>query len=195
MSDPHEALLRAFLDELRAEFPRFRIVHKRGDRLSHLIDRILRVVTFGAQNAYVSRYHTVLGETLYVPDRWEKTPCLDRVITLRHERVHLRQRRRYGDALMALMYLLPFFPLGLAYGRARIEWEAYAETLRATAELRGLEAAQDPALKQHVMTQFTSGAYGWMWPFPATIEKWYEGVLSELEADAGASGRNRTIRG
>ncbi|MHB9004735.1 MAG: hypothetical protein ACYC6C_11850 [Coriobacteriia bacterium] len=195
MSDPHEQLLRAFLDEMRAEFPRFRIVPKRGHRLSHLIDRLLRMVTFGAQNEYLSRYHTVLGETLYVPDRWKETPCLDRVITLRHERVHLRQRRRFGDVLMALLYLLPFFPLGLAYGRARIEWEAYAETLRATAELRGLEAAQDPALKQHVITQFTSGAYGWMWPFPASVEKWYDTVLADLEADSEVSDRNPPIRG
>ena len=70
---------------------------------------------------------------LYVPDRWEETDESTRLVTLCHERVHLRQRRRYGDIVMTFLYLVPFFPLGLAYGRARLEWEAYTETLRATA--------------------------------------------------------------
>jgi len=37
-----------------------------------------------------------------------------------------------GDLTMALVYLLPVLPLFLAWGRARIEWEAYVETIRAT---------------------------------------------------------------
>ena len=85
---------------------------------------------------------------------------------MRHERVHLRQRRRYGDLVMTFLYLVPFFPLGLAYGRARIEWEAYTETMRATAELLGSDARDRTALRAHIVQQFTSGAYGWMWPFP-----------------------------
>lgn len=181
MPEPHDAELHAFLEELRREFPRFRIVHKSGDKLSRLIDVVLRVLTFGQQREYMTRYHTVLGYTLYVPERWESTPSLDRIITLRHERVHLRQRRRWGMVGMTFLYLLPFFPLGLAYGRARIEWEAYAETIRATAELKGLEAARALSLRQHIVRQFVSGAYGWMWPFPATIETWYDEVLAELQ--------------
>lgn len=193
-SDPHEPMLQSFIDELKGEFPRFRIVYKRTDALSKAIDGVLRVVTFGGQRRYMTHYHTVLGNTLYVPDTWDRTACLERVITLRHERVHLRQRRRYGDVLMALIYLVPIFPLGLAYGRARIEWEAYAETLRATAELKGLEAARAPALREHVVRQFTSGAYGWMWPFPVAVQKWYDEVVAELEA-TGAGEPPREIRG
>ncbi|PKN43792.1 MAG: hypothetical protein CVU63_12090, partial [Deltaproteobacteria bacterium HGW-Deltaproteobacteria-20] len=65
MHDVHEASMDALLAEIRSEFPSFRIVPKRGDRLSALIDRILRWVTFGAQHEYMTRYHTVLGNTLY----------------------------------------------------------------------------------------------------------------------------------
>ena len=182
MHDVHEASMDALLAEIRSEFPSFRIVPKRGDRLSALIDRILRWVTFGAQHEYMTRYHTVLGNTLYVPDGWETTRCIDRIITLRHERVHLRQRRRYGDVLMAFLYLVPFFPLGLAYGRARIEWEAYAESVRATAELKGIEQARSDAMRRYVVGQFTSGAYGWMWPFRSRVDAWYDGVLAELDS-------------
>ena len=129
-----------FLAEIKQEFPRFRVVSKRGDRLSMLIDRVLRVVTFGGQTQYLTHYYTVLFHTLYTPDGWEQTDDLDRVITLRHERVHLRQLRRYSAPGMVFLYLLPFAPLGLAYGRARIEWEAYTETIRATAEIIHSEA-------------------------------------------------------
>lgn len=181
------ALLEQTIREIAAEFPAFRIVPKRGHALSRAIDVALRVLTLGAQDKYITHYHTVLGNTLYVPDKWETTPDIDRVITLRHERVHLRQRRRYGDVLMAFLYLIPFLPLGLAYGRARIEWEAYAETIRATAELEGFDAAASPALREHIVRQFVSGAYGWMWPFARSVEKWYEAELQGIRLGTSQS--------
>jgi hypothetical protein len=173
-----------FAADIRAEFPAFCIRPKRGDRLSQAIDVALRIVTLGGQKHYLTRYHTVIGDTLYVPETWNDLADLDRVILLRHERVHLRQRRRYGAALMAFLYLVPFFPLGLAYGRARIEWEAYEETLRATAELRGLSAARDGQLRTQIVRRFTGPDYGWMWPFRAVVERWYDQALSELSQGA-----------
>jgi hypothetical protein len=170
--------------EITAEFPGFRCVPKCESRLSAAIHGLLLLVTFGAQRRYLSHYHTVLGYTLYTPATWESTPDEDRVIVLRHERVHLRQRRRYGFLLMAFLYLVPFFPIGLAYGRARLEWEAYTETLRATAELLGLARARSPELRKTILARFTGGDYGWMWPFPRTLERWYDDVLAKLEAEA-----------
>jgi hypothetical protein len=174
------SLSEPFIDELKREFPRFRIVKKRDSTLSRVIDVVLRVLTLGAQREFMTRYHTVLWDTLYVPDQWDTTPDVARLITLHHERIHLRQRRRYGDLLMTFLYLVPFFPLGLAYGRARLEWEAYTETLRATARYRGLEEARSIELREHIIRQFTSGAYGWMWPFPKSVDRWYEAALAEL---------------
>lgn len=165
---------------MREEFPRFRIVEKKGNRLSTIIDWLLRALTLGGQREYLTRYHTVIGDTLYVPSAWSRTPDVDRIITLRHERVHLRQRRRYTMPGLAFLYFVPFFPLGLAYGRARIEWEAYTETIRATFELKGPESARSPALRKRIVDQFTSAAYGWMWPFRRSVERWYDTVLNEL---------------
>ncbi len=169
-----------FVDDLRAEFPAFCIRAKQGDALSCAIDWALRIVTLGGQRHYRTRYHTVIGDTLYVPETWAKLSDLDRVILLRHERVHLRQRRRYGGALMAFLYLVPFLPLGLAYGRARIEWEAYTETLRATAELRGREALVSPELREQIVRRFIGPDYGWMWPFRSVVEAWYDRVVNQL---------------
>lgn len=172
--------------EITAEFPKFRSIPKRDSLLSRAIDRLLVVLTLGAQRRYLTHYHTVIGYTLYTPASWESTPDDDRVIVLRHERVHLRQRRRYGLPLMAFLYLVPFFPVGLAYGRARLEWEAYTETLRATAELGGIARARSPELKQKILDRFTGGDYGWMWPFRTRVERWYDTVLAEIELEARA---------
>jgi hypothetical protein len=177
-----------FLAELKREFPAFRIVAKRGNTFSRVIDAALRLVTMNGQRQYLTHYHTVIGDTLYVPGTWDALPDLDRVILLRHERVHLRQRRRYGPALMTFLYLVPFLPLGLAYGRARIEWEAYTETLRATAELCGWGAARDPELRKRIVSRFTGPDYGWMWPFRASVEGWYDRALQELAREAGLEG-------
>ena len=170
--------------EIRQEFPRFRLVEKQGDGLSRAIATALKIVTFGGQRGYLTVYHTVIGDTLYVPASWKTASDVDRAIVLRHERVHLRQRRRYGLPLMAFLYFVPYFPLGLAYGRARIEWEAYAETLRATAELAGLSAAQAPELRAHIVRRFTGPDYGWMWPFERQVQRWYDEVLDAIVAQA-----------
>lgn len=177
----------AFISEVCAEFPKFRIVNKRDSRLSRWIDVVLRVVTCGGQRSYMTMYHTVIGDTLYVPDGWHTMCDVDKVILLRHERVHLRQRRRLTFLGMAFVYLVPWLPLGLAYGRARLEWEAYVETLRATAELRGIVAAEDPRLRRQIVARFTGADYGWMWPFAARVERWYDGALRDIRREQATS--------
>jgi hypothetical protein len=89
-----------------------------------------------------------------------------------------------GDLAMAFVYLVPFFPLFLAWGRARLEWEAYVETIRATAEVRGLDAAR--ALREEIVRRYVGPDYGWMWPFPRSIRRWFGEVIAELEARRGA---------
>jgi hypothetical protein len=172
------------LSEIGVEFPKFRIVDKDRSLLSKLIDIALKLLTFGAQRHYLTHYHTVIGDTLYVPMTWQQMSDVDRVILLRHERVHLRQRRRYGTLGMSFLYLVPFFPLGLAYFRARLEWEAYVETLRATAELLGPEAARDAGLRRKIVGRFTGGDYGWMWPFRRQVERWYDAALRTIGVSA-----------
>jgi hypothetical protein len=173
-----------FFAELRREFPAFRVIYKRESRLSRCIHWALLLVTLGGQRQFLGGYYTVIGDTLYVPDCWDDLGPADRVILLRHERVHLRQRRRYGMLGMTLLYLLPFFPLGLAYGRARIEWEAYTETLRATRELLGREALRSPLLRERIVSRFTGPDYGWMWPFRGAVGRWYDAAVAEIDAAA-----------
>jgi len=170
------------MGELTREFPQFSIRLKSGDWLSSVLDRFLKLVTWGGQSGYLTKYHTVLGYTLYVSTSWDKMNADEKYVLLRHERVHLRQRRRLTFPLMAFIYIFPLFPLGLAYGRARLEWEAYKETLAATVEVFGVSAVEDDALRSQIVERFVSADYGWMWPFPQTVEGWYNREIARLGA-------------
>ena len=171
----HERLL----DEIRAEFPAFEVRKKRGYRLQRAIGVFLAAITLGGQKVYMTRYHTAMFGRLYVPDAWDAMDDVARYVLLRHERVHLRQRRRMTGFGMAVVYLVPFLPLFLAYGRARLEWEAYVETLRATAETMGLPAAR--ALREEILRRYTSADYGWMWPFRAAVGRWFDAEIAAIE--------------
>jgi hypothetical protein len=145
---------------------------------------LLWALTFGGQRTYLTHYVTTLGHTIYVPedfDRWEPAHALE---VLRHELVHVAQFERWGWVGMVLLYGFLPLPAGLAYGRARLEWEAYRETLRAVAEIEGLSAAKSPSLHDEIVRRFTGPDYGWMWPFPRVVRRW-------IEEEVAAIGRQR----
>jgi hypothetical protein len=177
---PHAPMLDQLLADLQLEFPKFRIIRKQQSRFSRLVDVLLRILTANQMRTFMTHYHTVIGDTLYVPLSWERMSAVDKIILLRHERVHLKQRRRLTFAGMAFVYLVPFLPWGLAYGRARLEWEAYTETLKATFELLGPDAASSPALRRHIIDRFCNAEYGWMWPFRSQLNRWYDRALRDL---------------
>jgi hypothetical protein len=170
----------SLLEEIRREFPKFRIVPKSESRLCRLIGLGLCAVTLGGQRRFMTAYHTVLGDTLFVCDAWTRMDEKARYILLSHERVHLRQARRFGRLLMAFIYLIPLLPLGLALGRARLEWEAYRETLATMVRVYGWGSVRDPRFRQTIVSRFTGPDYGWMWPFRKTVEGWYDGALTEI---------------
>jgi hypothetical protein len=173
-------LARAYAD-LVAELDRqgVRIVPK--DRVWHqrAIGWLLRAITLGGQPAYLDRYVTTIGCTIYVTPDWPARPLADRFATLRHELVHVEQFRRWGVVPMGLAYLLLPLPFGLAWCRMRLERAAYEETLRVRHLLGGRAAVE--ALRAHVMAQFTSGSYGWMWPFPRAVARWFDRFAASLD--------------
>jgi hypothetical protein len=149
----------------------------RKDRVWH--QRVIHYLLFAiGQKRYLHDYVTTIGATIYVTPDWDARPAADRCATLRHEIVHLRQFERYGLWPMAIAYLLLPLPLGLAWCRMRLEREAYEETLRAHHETGTLDAG----MRAHVIRQFTSGAYGWMWPFPRAVAHWYDEFVATLES-------------
>jgi hypothetical protein len=179
----------ALLHEIRREFPDFRLMRKDCSPLSLLIDRALRILTFGAQRGYLDCYQTTIGSTVYVTPDWDQLTAAQRYITMRHERVHLRQFRRYTRPGMALLYLFVPLPAGLAWFRAHFEKQGYAETIRAAAEVHGITYVQEPRFRGYVIEQFMGGAYGWMWPFRRSIERWYDAVVRSISTVEGGNSR------
>ena len=174
--DP-EARYQAYVAELERDY-RLRIVKKPDSWLHRAIHKALIVETFGGMREYLDGYQTTIGRTLYVTADWDQRDPSERYCTLRHEAVHLQQFRRWTLPGMAIFYLLLPLPVGLAYFRARFEMAAYAESIRAVAEVYGPDYPRQAWYRDHVIEQFTSPAYGWMWPFRRALERWYDGVLA-----------------
>jgi hypothetical protein len=171
----------AALAEVEATMRRrgVRVVHKSGVWHQRAIDRLLRLLTLGRARTYATRYVTTLARTIYVPDDWATRPAWQRAEILRHELVHMEQFARYGLVPMTLAYLLFPLPIGVAWCRAALEKEAYAESLRAAYERGGVEAAL--AMKPELVRRFTGPDYFWMWIFPRAIEEWIDATIARLD--------------
>jgi hypothetical protein len=172
----------ALVETLHAELPGFQIVQKDRSRLHRLIHYALCALTFGRMTSYLEAYQTTIGRTVYVTSDWDAWDADRRYVTLRHEAIHLRQFRRFGVAGMAVLYVLLPLPIGLAWFRAYFEKAAYAESIRAAAEVWGPAYPRRAEFRRHVIEQFTGASYGWMWPFRAGLERWYDQVLASLPA-------------
>ena len=174
----------ALVAALTEEIPGFRVVRKDRSRLHRIIHRVLVVVTLGQMRDYLSGYQTTIGRTVYVTADWDTWSDAQRYVTLRHEAVHLRQFRSYTTVGMGLLYVLVPLPMGLAWFRAHFEKQAYAESIRAAAEVWGVSYPRRTEYRAHIIEQFLGPSYGWMWPFRPGLERWYDQVLATLDAPA-----------
>jgi hypothetical protein len=169
------------VEALKAEIPGFRIVRKDQSAFHRAIHYALIAVTFGRMRTYLDSFQTTIGKTVYVTPDWEDQPIDRRYVTLRHEAIHLRQFRKLTLPVMALVYVLLPLPMGLAYGRAWLEQEAYAESIRAAAEVWGPAVPRSADYRKYVIDQFMGPSYGWMWPFRKSLERWYDQILATLD--------------
>ena len=180
-----EAAYQALIDEIRAEFPRFRLIRKSESLLHRSIHVALALLTLGGQRRYLRRYTTTIGARVYVPARWDRWKPRKRIAILRHERVHLRQFARFGLLPMALLYLLVPLPLGFAWFRMRFEREAYEESMRARWELRGGRQVVRRRYRRRMVRHFTGPDYGWMWLLQGQVERWFDSMVARLIAEHG----------
>lgn len=175
--DPVDSLFR----ELNAEFPQFRFLYKDESWLMRAIDVFLKVVTLGMMRAFMTTFITTIGFRVYVPRKqWLSMAPSSQAIVMRHERVHMRQRTKYGMALFSLLYVLLPLPGGLAYFRAKFEKEAYEETVRAALDY-GWDP-EDPAFRANIVSVFVGPQYFWMYPFRKSIEAWYDSTVASAKS-------------
>ena len=170
MSTPDVAVLEA---EILAEFPSFKIVKKQDSAFMKFLATFLT-------STFMTSFVTTICSTAYVPSDWDSWGAVGQCVVLRHERVHMRQARKWTFPVFAFLYLCMFFPVGLAYARAKFEMEAYAETLAAQKEY-GEDYAGD-SNRAWLKSMFVQGYYGYMWPFPSAIDAWFDATVSRLNA-------------
>jgi hypothetical protein len=171
------ALLRR---DIEREFPTFTLVSKRDSFLMRAISFFLLVVSFGKMRKFMTRFTTTLGDTVYTPTDWGIFSPRSQASILRHERVHMRQSREYSRLWFSFLYLFVFFPVGLAWYRAKFEMEAYEESLRAYREY-GTDITQ-PAIRASMLAHFTTAEYLWMFPFKKRLNKWFDDAVQRVLA-------------
>jgi hypothetical protein len=161
--------------EVLREFPKFSHREKANSLLMKCVHALLLTLTLGGMSCFQRDVTTTIGYTVYVPTSWGEMSEVAKIIILRHERVHMRQRKKYGALLFSFLYA--FFPLPcvFSYFRMKFEMEAYAESLRAMAEM-GCQVGGD-GQKSRLVGYFVGPAYFWAWPFRRRIESWYDGSV------------------
>ncbi len=176
-----DAEFRVLLDDLYLEFPGFEIVYKSESMLMKVIDVFLKLITFGQMSRFMTRFITTIGYKVYVNDRWDAMPAVSKLVVLQHERVHMRQREKYGAFLFSFLYLLFPLPTVFAYYRTKFEKEAYEETLRAMKRYHGIGFLRRMTTRTVFVRHFINEEYFWMWPFRDSIERWYDEMVESLE--------------
>ena len=163
----------ALTQQVSAEFPRFKIINKADSWFMKLLGHVM-------VSSFMSSYVTTIWDTVYVPIGWDSYDDDLKCTLLRHERVHMRQARRLTFPLFAFLYLLAFFPVGLAYCRARFELEAYTESLAADKDFG--DDYTSPEKRAWLASQFTGPAYAYMWPFSGVVNRWIDEAIANLDS-------------
>jgi hypothetical protein len=148
------------------------------------LDIAVRVVTFGKNKRFLTHYATTIGPWIALPEAWFEH--LDRYRgVIAHERVHYEQFKKagLGSAVLgilplAIVYLLLPLPIGLAYGRYVLERPAYAVSIRHELLAAGHGSTDRMYHREQLIDwateQLSGPAYGWTWPFPRAVRRWFE---------------------
>lgn len=170
--------------EVGAEFHDFEIRKKADSKLMKTINVLLLIISFGQAKDFMTKFSTTLGNKIYVNDSWDQMSAESRMILLRHERVHMRQAKKYGRFLFSFLYLFVFLPVGLAYFRAKFEKEAYEESIKAEIELRGTDRVKTPEYQNWLASQFLGAGYLYSWPFKNHIHGWVRKTIDKAVSES-----------
>lgn len=175
-----EEMLQDILEDIKKEFPDFEMKKKSDSLFMKILNIFLIIVTFGAQKKFMTDYVSVISNKVYVPTKWEEWTNYNKTSILRHERVHMYQVKKYGSFIYNILYLFIPLPMLLAYFRTKFEREAYEESIRFALVLAGEDYVRGEKFKEHILSQFLTGKYGWMWPFRNSMEKWFDDYVDRL---------------
>jgi hypothetical protein len=173
--------LTRLLADIRYDFPDFKLLPKSRSKFMKLIDVCLKIITLGQMSTFMTDFTTTIGYSVYTPLSWDESIDISKMIILRHERIHMQQRNKYGSLMFSFLYLFFPVPCVFSYFRMKFETEAYAETLKAKVELTetGKDVIQSKEYKERVIGHFIKASYFWTWPFRKNLEIWYTRAVAD----------------
>ena len=68
----------------------------------------------------------------------------------------------------------------------KLERQAYEESMRARFELAGLAGLN--AMREQILSRFSTAAYAWMWPFAEDNARWFDLNARLIAAGSRPSG-------
>lgn len=166
--------------KIKEEFPNLKICKKEDSRFMKLLSFFFFIISLGKVNNFLSQYTTAIGSTIYVPNNWVHLSDKYKSIILRHELVHMRQMKKHTTVFFLFAYFFLPLPMFFSFCRARFEWEAYEESLKAEYELHGDRHLKKKEYKEAIIQLFIGRHYGWMWPFRKKVEKWYDSFVLKI---------------
>jgi hypothetical protein len=166
----------ALIDDIRKEFPRFAIVHKKKSAFSQLLGSIARW-----NKEFNARYTTTIGPKIYVNYGWDKRSWKNRYDVLVHERIHMRQFQKWGFLTFNILYFLVPFPIKLSYFRKKFEADAYEVGIYIDLKEKGREYVLGPKFRKYLLDQFCGPFYGWTWYSERAILKWLLRTVRAIE--------------
>jgi hypothetical protein len=175
--------LEALTAELKLEFSDFQIMPKSESRSMRFIGFFLQILSLGKNKSFMKEYESTINHTMYTGESWNGYSDIDKIVLIRHERVHMRQQKLYGRFVYSFLYMFTYFPLFFAKYRTEFEMEAYEEQMRAMVQYHGTASILRPDFKIFIIEQFTTSAYLWAWPFQDSIEKWFNEAREKIIED------------
>lgn len=161
-----------------------RLVTKRGWFWSAL-GWLIQVVTLGRM-VHFRHYITTIGNVIAIPADYPRDSVWF-LYLLHHEVKHVEQFRRFGLGShwlgvlpMAIVYLLLPLPMGLAWGRYRLEFAAMVAELKAMQNHDEDERAV-LARATAMARQLTDASYAWAWFGPNKIRKRLLGAVGVVQ--------------
>jgi len=173
------------LAETQAEFPTFRVVPKAESKFMSFLAILLGWM---GNDTFMYAFTTTIGFVVYTPSLWEESfSDTQKYQILLHERVHMRQAKRYGVIWFSLLYLLVPLPFVRAYYRTKFEQEAYYVSMRSRAAIHGIKYIEGGDYRTNMIHHFTGPDYGWMWTNRKDIEEWYDTSVEKIRKELGLS--------
>jgi hypothetical protein len=155
---------------------------------------VLQILTGTPYADNMKYFAMTVGPLIFIPKEWGGDMSLNK--TLVHECRHITQMKAFGLfihpwiglPLYTLVYLLLFFPVGLAWFRYRFELDAdtaefrYLYSLDTGSEFIASMKGYIEDRVEYRAQDLSDGTYGWAW-FYYFVKRGYEKKASEVLAE------------